>query len=240
LLKHSELERRIIFTGELVNNTQFRIGASEDDVMTGRDLPILKTRYFLGNSYVVIPYIPSTTLKGLIRSEYSRIINSLDEERVTENDWEEVVFGYVHKEKYEMDKSKSIKLPYNSFKGLIKLKDSFPVNVEEIKNNVVTRDKTSVRIDRKRRAAIKGMLYSMETVQPGASFDFLMILDNISTETLAFKILKFIIEELSRGRLPVGSRSSAGLGLFAIKNMRIYYYSEPTMILGFKEPLQLV
>jgi len=228
---HKILESRVIFSGTLVTKSNFRIGAAEETGISFSEMPILRTEIHdkEGNRFV-IPYIPSSSLKGVLRSEFARLIGTPENNGEQEKHSFEtnIIFGgkVITDKNNGEDNGKR-----KDFAALLKIMDSFPLEYL-----VRTENKTSVLIKRESRTAKKGGLFNMEVVSPGTKFHFKAILDNISPESKAFKLLRFVINELACGHLTLGGGTSRGYGLFEIPDLKIIYYGTPRQLLGLSPP----
>lgn len=223
---HDHLKTRIVFSGKLITKSNFRIGSSEDIEFRGADMPILRISVFdnQGNEYL-IPYIPSSSIKGVLRSEFCRIINILEPDEKIARENISRIFGGKTKKKH------STKEEYTDIAALLKIQDCLPLDYQP---NVS--EKTSVTINRKRRAAMKEGLFDVEVVHPETKFNFKAILDNVEPESNAYKALDFIMNELATGKLPLGGGTSRGYGCFELSNFKIEYYFTAEQILRKKAP----
>lgn len=143
------------------------------------------------------PYIPGSSLKGVFRA----FIESITDEN-ERKDVVEYLFGS------------------QEVAAHILISDAYPVNyVEEV---LVTHIKPSVAIDRVTGAARRGALFRVETVPPQTRFNFRMIVENLDFEKRDSKesnSLIWLLQELIRGNIYVGGKTSSGFGRIALENL---------------------
>lgn len=75
--------------------------------------------------------------------------------------------------------------------------------------------RNGVGIDRDRELAADKVLYDFEAVPPGTRFQLTVLVDNPSDEEVG--LLLYLFEELDRGYLALGGKSSRGLGLVGVE-----------------------
>ncbi|MFX1294490.1 MAG: RAMP superfamily CRISPR-associated protein [Promethearchaeota archaeon] len=188
------LKIRYIITGILECVTQMHIGIGRSETAFGVDSPFITVS--IGDREY--PYIPGSTLKGVFRSEVERILRTQDPKAVCLLDTKECsclacqLFGSM------------------KFGSHILFMDAHPI--EEIQKKI----KPGVAINRITGAAQPRALYTFETVQPGAKFNFHMVLENIDltkNKDLKVKALKSVLNRLIQGDFSMGGKRSSGLGV---------------------------
>ncbi|MFX1296216.1 MAG: CRISPR-associated RAMP protein Csx7 [Promethearchaeota archaeon] len=208
---HHILKNRIIIRGILNLQTALHIGGGESNIF-GPEGAIITTHYKKDDEFVHgIPFIPATTLKGVIRSEAERIARSKDQS---------VCFS-DEKDMKACKKNYCIICQIFGGQNLaahVFFKDCFPT--EETR----TKLKPGVAIDRKTAKAKTGAVFFIYTLQPGINFDFEMIIENIQDRD-RLNILKFLIRELSEGWIQIGGKRSVGLGKVKLGNIEIFQIS---------------
>lgn len=238
-----KFHNKYIIKGELVAESAISIGAGTSDFKpTATDNPIIRDED--GK-----PFIPGTSLKGVIRSFLERLLSSniveglrscnilidkkqdgcicnedikdikKDPEKYAENK------GYKDIEFSNKDKAIAL-LIYNEqcdvcklfgghgFASKIKINDAKLIGDKAI---VQTRD--GVAIDRETLTAADKHKYNFECVAAGTKFEFKMTVDNLDENHK--KLLKLIINILSKGELSIGGKTSAGLGNIKLDNVKI-------------------
>jgi len=203
-------------SGELINLTPLRVGVGREPPLGAAvDNTFLRIRK--GGEYV--PYIPGSTLKGVLRSYFEQLARSKYPD--LHDPWS--------KEKIEAEGSEAnfcvICGTFGSTKvaSHIKVFDSYPL--EKVSTNI----KTSVGIDREFMAARPGILYTEEFVEPNHRWSFKMDIINIlfppteaSDERSTF--LMETIKALKLGLLNFGARKSVGFGQIQLREAKWVRY----------------
>ncbi|MBN2229991.1 MAG: hypothetical protein JW779_10435 [Candidatus Thorarchaeota archaeon] len=188
-----KFECRTVIKGSITNKTQLHIGSGTK--AEKYDNPIIRTS-IRGES---VPYIPGSSLKGVIRGYTERLIEDHSDKQLIIN----YIFG-------NSDDSLRVK-------GHASFSDCLPLQP------VMTETKPGVAIDAITGAASHGMKYELETIAPSTQFSFQLVLENIDLreETIISKVLKLVLRELSRGNIAIGGKTSAGLGVVHLDVERI-------------------
>lgn len=184
---------RTIVTGTLLAVTQIHIGSGEESP----DIDNTLIRVNIQGEEV--PYIPGSSIKGVIRSMLERALDGVgSKEKVVS-----YIFGTAN--------------PRNSVQGHACFSDAIPVG------KVATHSKPGVAIDSVTGAAKHGHYYRIETISPGARFRFKLILENIDLreENIISKALRLVLSELKQGNVSVGGKTSSGLGVVELRNISI-------------------
>lgn len=200
------------YYGTLVNETPLRIGSGKG-IGEKIDMPII---YSNGK-----PFIPGTSLKGALRTEAERfvlqegrykvyfpdtltsIVTRKDELKNVENCPTCLLFGAPH------------------LFSRLSVYDLYVVGSYRISK------RTSTSINRVTGAQKQGSLYTMEYVEPGASFNFQMSVKGIKLqgsdddiEAYMGKIVNHLIDVLKSGEFQLGSKKSSGFGKVILKDLR--------------------
>jgi len=228
---HDKFVNKYIVTGILVNNTPLHIGGGEDE-FTPNAVDNSVVRYKNGE-----PFIPGSSLKGVLRSYIERILNSGYDERfsscfvVNEECLSDKKVEALKKDsKNEKDFAEKI---YDNmctvckifgskyFASKIHISDAVPIE------KIYTGKRDGVAIDRDTLTAADGKKYDFEYVSPGSKFNFYMTIDNL--EEAYEDILKLIINLLAKGEIKIGGKTSAGLGDVQLKDYKIYKITDKNL-----------
>ncbi|MGN0594292.1 MAG: CRISPR-associated RAMP protein Csx7 [Hominimerdicola sp.] len=206
----------IIITGKIIAIDPMHIGSSETTSLdpTAEDSPVLKDSRGL-------PVIPGSSLKGILRSRFETVLNSLGKNNVCLLDKELMHENCVDskrddelKNKYKNPQEYSQQVYENSCEacklfggtaiaGRIQIKDCYCCQ-----DKVIYEHRDGVRIDRKTGSAAAKFDY--EIVPKDTTFDFYMKAENLDEKQK--KYLNFLVKELESGNLSVGGKNTRGLG----------------------------
>lgn len=188
------------------------------------------------------PYIPGSSLKGVVRSFTERLLYSgvfneyrsciiTDKHCVDDNKIKEIKNKYKNKpdsmeqiatEIYEAQCDVCRLFGGKNFASKIQIKDA---KLKE--NKAIVTQRNGVTIDRDTLTAVNGRKYEFESVAAGTKFNFEMTIDNIDDNHIT--LLKIIVNYLSNGNLTIGGKLSAGLGSVALENYEIYSVNKENM-----------
>lgn len=215
-------ENRWIITATLRMKTALAVGSRASFMPMGSDLPVIKTPEGL-------PFIPGSSLKGVVRSHIERILrilnyngeklwacDPLDEKSrcVTAERKKALI------EQAEGDDQQFTELVWNEsctacrlfgsqwLASRVSFQDAMLANREELLRLTEVRD--GVGIDRDLGAAKPKIKYDFETVPPGAAFAVRIIVENADEWEVGLLILA--LQAMSRGELPIGGKTTRGLG----------------------------
>lgn len=200
----------------LINESPIRIGAPTiSETGLGRlDLPVETMKIRRGDKVIEVPYIPGSSLKGVLRSLAEKIARSM---------------GYKVCEPFADNPSKkeeAISGPciickifgggYDKFRiaSHVYVYDSFPISDE-----VSIYARTRVAIDRFLGTARPGHLFTLEYIPPNTKWNFKMRLFNIDLEDkndVRVKILIRVLQLLMGHGVHIGSMKSVGMGLIKL------------------------
>ncbi len=189
---------RTIILGELVAESQVHIGSGEETPSI--DSPLIRVNL----NGVDVPYLPGSSIKGVLRSFLESILRDSDEDRAVVK----YIFGSSDKEE--------------RVRGHASFSDCLPVEP------ITTHTKPGVAIDPATGAARYGMRYSIETIAPGSRFHFKLILENIDLleDSRISSAIKMLLREMNEGNIAIGGKTSAGLGLVRLAIHSIRFLSE--------------
>ena len=202
-------------SGKLINLVPLRVGM-------GREPPLGAT---VDNTFLrvrkngeEIPYIPGSTLKGVLRNYFEQLAKSRYPE--LHDPWDQ---DKIDKEAKEGD----FCVVCGTFGSTriashIRVFDAYP------RSKVTTNIKTCVGIDREFQAARPGILYTEEFIEPGYEWSFKMDIINIQFPEEGgderSMLLTETIRALKLGLLSFGARKSVGFGHIQLKEAKWVRY----------------
>jgi CRISPR-associated protein Csm3 len=231
-----EMTNKTIFTGKLKLISGLHIGSGGMSQKT--DATVMKDAF--DN-----PYIPGSSLKGVIRTISERLHHL-----VLEND-SAVPVCYLAGKKDCNNSKKSTKLQ-EELQPLIKEGDEEEVNkkinktvcpicqlygstfraskivvhdsplVESYKHKDNSTIRDSVRIDRDTGAAKDGAKFDYEVVHAGTEFEFMIEAENLNAQDE--KLLYLALHELIAGNIQIGGKISRGLGAVQLMDAKVKTY----------------
>jgi len=201
-------------SGTLVNLAPLRVGIGREPPLGATvDNTFLRIR----RSGEEIPYIPGSTIKGVLRNyfeqlarlKYPELHDPWDRDKI-EKEAEEGRFCVV------CGTFGSTKIASH-----IRVFDAYPTS------KVTTNIKTCVGIDREFQAARPGILYTEEFVEPGYEWSFKMDIINIQFPEGGDErslLLTETIRALKLGLISFGARKSVGFGQIQLKEAKWVKY----------------
>jgi len=205
-------------SGELINLAPLRVGIGREPPLGAAvDNTFLRLR----RGEEDIPYIPGSTLKGVLRSYFEQLARSKYPE--LHDPWDE---KKISEEVRENEANFCVICgTFGSTKvaSHVRVFDSYPL--EKVSTNV----KTSVGIDREFMAARPGILYTEEFVEPNYRWSFKMDIINIAfppseSSDERSTLLMETLRALKLGLLNFGARKSVGFGQLQLKEARWVRY----------------
>ncbi|MHA1250709.1 MAG: RAMP superfamily CRISPR-associated protein, partial [Candidatus Helarchaeota archaeon] len=195
---HDLIKTRLIIDGIIQIITQFHIGVGEENIEFTSVNGILMTK-INPNDPNIYPYIPSSSIKGVLRSQAEVISKKLSEDSTIVDK----IFGGPNLASH------------------IIVSDALPT--EDTKKSFQIVLKPGIAIDRKKQITNKNSLFFIESLQPLTEFKFNMIINNINKENkpLEFKIIKTLFKMIRLGLLFIGGKKSVGMGKFILKNANV-------------------
>ncbi len=245
-----KFENKFRLHGKLMTSTGLHIGAGASGDPLATDLPVVRNA-------VGEPYVPGSSLKGVLRSAAEGLLRGAFERTDKEGNLSQLwscdfVGGVpcvthkrldaIQKEVNELlKKDKNEEKDKNEDEGISEL-EAKRMEVEEVWKESCTvcrlfgslalasrvrfpdlpiieasgplEIRNGVGIDRDRELAADGVLYDFEAVPPSTVFDLLVLVDNGRDHEIG--LLIYLFDELHRGHLALGGKSSRGLGRVAV------------------------
>ncbi len=240
-----QFENRWIITATLQVKTALSIGSRISLMPSGSDLPVIKTPEG-------IPFIPGSSIKGVIRFYVERILRTMDGLKQTYNNerlWacnplDEKMCCVSSARKKELlneagknDAQFTELLWKNSctacrlfgsqwLASRVFFQDAFLTNQDNLLHFTEIRD--GVAIDRDLGTAKHGMKYDFETVPKGAEFVINIIVEN--AEELEVGLLLLALEAIKKGELPIGGKTTRGPGWGKLINLKIQKIDKGNLI----------
>lgn len=223
-----KLESRYIFKGELVLENEMHLGSGKGDGRTDS----LVVRDFKNK-----PFIPGSSLRGVLRSVIERIAAALDKEPcllssetcvtnskdILQKEFKDLLKAKdkVKIEKFLNDNSK-ICLVCRLFgspvvASKIRITD-LPLKVEKAEPAI----RHGVAINRDTETSQDKAKFDFEVVPKGSGFEFELIGENLTNEDLS--LLAIGIQEMIDGNFWIGGNSSRGLGKCKLDKFEIKYF----------------
>lgn len=213
-LSHDVILREISIKFELETKSPLRIGAGKGSILSPLDLPVLTIR--IGESN--LPYIPGSSLKGVIRSAAESISKSLGlnscpggnecNRKYRENLDYYIRSGFPREKIIEDVLSKyclTCKLFGSaSFFSHVLVEDMYPVGIPS--RGV----KTGIAIERRSGSVRRGALYTVEYVNPGSKFEGNIVMRN--TPNYCIGLISMVIDQINNGLIRIGGFKTRGFG----------------------------
>ena len=211
---HHIIYRVLNFNLTIRNRTPLRVGAGDKpSLISPIDNPVITIK----RHGIEIPYIPGSSLKGVFRSEFEKMFRSLGL-YVCER-------GEGCGRRYYRDLQKLIKR--GDIHGVIKLLSekycmackvfgsstfSSHVNISDFypEGEYSLGARTGIAINRRSGSVRKGALYTIEYIEPGASFKGTITLTNLPNYIVG--AFTHIFEMISIGIVRIGGMKSRGFG----------------------------
>ncbi|WP_376790349.1 CRISPR-associated RAMP protein Csx7 [Thermoflexus sp.] len=229
-------ENRWLITATLRMKTALSVGARASLMPAGSDLPVIKTPEG-------IPYIPGSSLKGVVRSYIERILRTMDQigqthqgERLWACDpldeknrcvsreqkktlWEQAGEDDVRFTELVWQHSCTACRLFGSpwLASRVSFQDAMLSNRDSLLRLTEIRD--GVGIDRDLGSAKPKIKYDFEAVPRGAEFDLTLVVEN--AEEWEVGLLLLALEAMRKGELPVGGKTTRGPGWGTIVDLKI-------------------
>ncbi len=233
-----KFEKKYIITGKIKTTTAIHIGGSSNTFEpNGVDNVVLKDK----NGY---PFIPGSSLKGVLRSYLERVlkgigredvctISKLCSEKYNNKESKDKKWAEIEKTLTEDEKNnKQMSLSKAIYDDLCEICHLFGSQVSAAK--LMIRDSKVIKesfdgfeyrsgnaIDRDKNKTINGALYELEVVPADTEFEFMATLENPDDKDL--KNTAFLIKSMEEGDIFIGGNISRGLGGFILKDIKIQY-----------------
>ncbi len=204
------LELMIRVTGVLVNLTPLRVGVGREPPLgSSADLSVIRIR---GPGGRLEPYIPGSSIKGVLRSYSEQLVRSL--------------YGNVHdpwdREAMEKEAREGKFCVICGLFGSTELASHVRVFDAYPRGRPTVQIKTGISIDREFGGARPGVLFNEEVVSPGCEWEFRMDVVNVefppsgNSPDPRSVVLDEIFKALKLGVIQVGARRSVGMGLIRL------------------------
>ena len=229
-------ENRFRLAGRLVTLTGLHIGAGASGDPMATDLPVVRD----GSGQ---PFVPGSSLKGVVRSAAEGLIRGAFDRPPKDQDpkppiWSCDVVGHA-----PCVSDADVKRWRDDFLSTPPQPDEQRLVFEEVWAQSCTvcrlfgslalasrvrfpdlplddvaaplEVRNGVGIDRDKEQAASGVLYDFEAVPPSTAFDLLVLVDNARDHEIG--LLLYLFDELHRGHLALGGKSSRGLGRVSVE-----------------------
>ncbi len=226
---YDKFERRVRVEGTLVTETGLHIGGADDGLdPTAVDNAVVR----LPDGR---PYIPGSSLKGVLRSFLERLQNSpgrwllspgVRPEDCLHNDWE-LEKRLKQENKSERQVAEAIwerlcpvcrLFGCQAFAGRVLVADLLPIG-----ERTLLERRHGVAIDRETRTAAGGALYDLEVVAPGSRFALSILVENPSDAQV--RDLMIALLALAGGEIALGAKTASGLGRVRLTDARVVDYA---------------
>lgn len=200
---------------ELEAVTALRVGAGKSFDVAATDQPVIRDG--LGN-----PFLPGSSLKGVLRSGLESLLRGLEHPRLPVCDpldaqdscYAKLRAGHKKKEDSKPLEIAEIVKKLCTVCGLFGSSDlagrlfvhDLPMVTEELPTEI----RDGVGINRDLRTAQRGIKYDFEAVPPGSTFRMEMLLENASP--LQWALVLKLLRLLDRGQILIGGLTTRGLG----------------------------
>lgn len=202
-----KLKCRYIIKGILENITQLHVGTGEAETeFSTVDNPLIR----ISINSKDIPYIPGSTLKGILRTEVEKYFRALGNT---------ICYSYDHHSLCNTGKIEDLCSACQIF-GSQQISSHFVISDAILLNTEKhpfpgIKIKPGNAINRITGVAQHGALYQVETIQPGGFFEFSFQIENIDLKDNSNELtrgIKFLLTQLLEGWIQVGGKRSSGLG----------------------------
>ena len=229
--KYADFDKIEIITeleGVLRNDAPLHVGTAAARAQMGMDKPIERGLLPHAKDMKEAPYIPGSSLKGVLRSLAERLVRS---GFLGQDSWACDPFNAQDKEREDEEGPCIIcgifgggGLKKNKVASHVEISNAYP----EDPASVSVRIRTRVAISRLKGGAAGGRLFNIELIQPGVKWEFRMRIMNIDLrkkEDARAKLLKMLLRWLRDGLIQVGGGRSVGLGAVKLEEARVTIYS---------------
>lgn len=231
---------RVRLEGVLTTWTALHIGAGGSGDALGTDSPVVRTA-------AGAPYIPGSSLKGVLRSAAESLFRGGPGQATRQKPWScDPIAGKKHacvthddaeawrtaeeeaakREGREPDSHRVAEAIWNKSCTVCQLFGSLAlasrVRFADLPLHgeaLLLELRNGVGIDRDKELAARGVLYDFEAVPPETRFDLRVTVDNPTDAEVG--LLLYLFDELSSGNLALGGKASRGLGRVRVEWQRI-------------------
>jgi len=235
----SIFKSRYFITADIVMSSPSHVGKGESLEPAGTDAPVVKD--LEGR-----PYIPGSSLKGMVRSEFESVLRGLDVQGITYNGkrlWacnlfedRERCIPIESKEEMEEESEKAERYDEeltNRIRGnlctvcsifgstemasRVHFKDAVLKNSGELIKISEIRD--GISIDRDSGTVRTGATFDYEVVPAGARYGLEIVMENVDDWEIGLFFL--LLKSWERGEMAIGGKTSRGLGWSRLENLQI-------------------
>lgn len=208
--------------GLLKNETPLRVGSGKSLKLTAAtDNPILEVN---GR-----PVIPGSTIKGALRSLAESYVKLWNDPKYPVHDIT------VHDKSIKSCEGSSYCIPCILF-GFHDLSARVYIMDAVANEGYKISQRTMVTINRVFGGQTPGHLYTLDFVEPNATFNFTMVTYNLDIvngekeewKKKAVEVMKFLLKQLTQG-IFLGGRKSVGYGLVKLTNANLTYVEMPNV-----------
>lgn len=243
---HDKIKARYVIECVIETREPLHVGAGKAaEFVTAVDCPIIRTKKLDDTE---IPLIPGSSIKGVLRSHFSRILNSVSGDVVESRGFKKMNLGdHSNLEEFEKNFAKSDEhkkeeeLPnigtLEKFFGISGLAAPIRITDAEAEANLEVQTRTHVKIDMGTDRAEEGGLFTVEFVE--GKFKFKIVFDELNNEHYE-DVNKFFHEifvpSLRSGfELHIGGMKSRGYGLCMLKMDKGWKFTPEKLAFG-EEP----
>lgn len=227
MIMFDKFENKYIIKGTLISESPLHIGTGTNELSpTVIDNPVIRDAK--GE-----PFIPGSSLKGVLRCFAERIIPSIFDKKeisccnIVNNPCLEKDFIKEIKENSKLSDEQKAELLYNKECDVCRLfgGNSFGAKItvydgKLIDKKAYTQIRDGIAVDRDTLTAADKKKYIFETVSTDTKFSFEMTIDNL--EDKHKDIIRLLLSYLESGDMKVGGRTSSGLGSVRLIDKKVY------------------
>ncbi len=218
-----KFESRTLIQATLEIETGLSVGSRVSLEPIGTDLPVMKT-------VDGFPFIPGSSLKGVVRAQMERILRSINHRPALWacDPFAEPCSSAISKEESTdervftqtvWDASCTVCRLFGSplFASRLFFKDAPLINADVLP--VLTQIRDGVGIDRDLGAARTGAKYDFETVVPGSRFGIEVLAENADEWEIGLVLT--VLRILQEGHLAIGGKSTRGPGWGRLQHLTV-------------------
>lgn len=240
-----QFENRWLITGTLRMKTALSVGSRASLMPAGSDLPVMKTPEG-------IPFIPGSSLKGVVRAYVERLLRTMDELKQTHNgerlwacdpldDAQRCITAARKQELLEQAKEDDARFTELIWQysctacrlfgspwlaSRVAFQDAMLVNGDGLLRLTEVRD--GVGIDRDLGSAKPKIKYDFETVPSGAEFGITIVVEN--AEEWEVGLLLLALGAMRKGEFPVGGKTTRGPGWGKLAKLTVQKISKENLL----------
>jgi CRISPR-associated RAMP protein (TIGR02581 family) len=207
---HNKLYRNIRLNVTYVNKSPLRIGTTKGKSLTS-SINLIVSKINIDNKE--LPYIPGSSLKGVFRSTAENILKSYNIHICDKGDEPKDLTNELNNKNNNIDEIRKILDNYcicckifgsSSYASHIVFSDAYAAN------SFTFGIKTEVAINRRSGSVKRNVLYEVEYVNPGVSFEGEIVMKN--TPNYAIGLVVKVIDFINAGIIKIGGFKSKGFG----------------------------